>query len=122
MFLPPNSYVPWNAMSDSAKILVGKNAAEVTKHLCDAVERLFADRKDKEAAFVIGLSGGSLPKFFAVGAKYMKKVCHHSRSYLTAKAGWWKIQNLSQPNQGTRPPESTCTGIVCTYLSNTWLT
>ena len=59
-------------MSDSAKILVGKDASEVSKHLCDAVERLFGAREDKEAAFVIGLSGGSLPKFFAMGAKAMK--------------------------------------------------
>ena len=60
------------AMSDSAKILVGKDAGEVSKHLCDAVERLFSAREDKEAAFVIGLSGGSLPKFLAMGASAMK--------------------------------------------------
>ena len=80
-------------MSDTAKILVGKDASEVSKHLCGAVERLFAARfvycllfvyfilcclnclffrADKEAPFVIGLSGGSLPKFFAMGAATMK--------------------------------------------------
>ena len=58
-------------MSGSAKILVGKDPAEMSKHLCNAVERLFNSREDKEAAFVIGLSGGSLPNFFAMGAAAM---------------------------------------------------
>ena len=27
------------------------------------------------------------------------------------RARWWNIKNQSQPNQGTQPPESTCTRI-----------
>ncbi len=55
----------------TAEVLVGKDAADVSKRLCDAIEAAYNSRTEKEAAFVIGLSGGSLPKFFAAGAAKM---------------------------------------------------
>ena len=41
----------------------------------------------------------------------------------TAQAGWWNIPNLSQPNQGTGPPESPCTILTSDYEENwdVWL-
>ena len=34
---------------------------------------------------------------------------------LVNRARWWNIQNQSQPNQGTRPPESPC---ICIPLQD----
>ena len=31
---------------------------------------------------------------------------------LVNKAMWWNIRNLSQPNQGMRPPESPCILVI----------
>jgi len=53
-------------------VAVASDAAEVTHKLCAYIEQRFKARAaDSGRKFVIGLSGGSLPKFLAAGAPDM---------------------------------------------------
>ncbi|TRY62594.1 hypothetical protein TCAL_10986 [Tigriopus californicus] len=58
-----------------AKIVIGKDGDEVSSHLCQAIEKQYESYDPSGSRpFVIGLSGGSLPKFFAAGAPQMTKI------------------------------------------------
>ena len=57
-------------MMSTRKILIGESPEQVSSHLCSAIEAKIKEKADG-ALFVIGLSGGSLPKFFAMGAAKM---------------------------------------------------
>ena len=55
-------------------MLIGDNAETVSNHLCNELEtRISQHVKDQpDTPFLLGLSGGSLPKFLAMGAANMK--------------------------------------------------
>ena len=60
-------------MPNKRSILVGSDAAGVTKHLGDLLQvKISAAAKGGNEPFVIGLSGGSLPKFFAAAVPAMQ--------------------------------------------------
>ena len=70
-------------------------------------QRCFKRRMLLVHVHVQGDSGGRIPRF-------VDSDLGSSPGWwgATARAGWRNIQNLSQPNQGIRPPESPCNGKI----------
>lgn len=58
-----------------AKIVIGIDGDEVSSHLGQAIEKQYESyNASGSRPFIIGLSGGSLPKFFAAAAPNMTKI------------------------------------------------
>ena len=58
---------------DSPKIITSADGDAVASDLCKEMENAFTNRRSS-SSFVIGLSGGSLPKFFLAAAKQTTKI------------------------------------------------
>ena len=54
------------------KIITSADGDEVAKDLCTVMETAFTETSSK--SFIVGLSGGSLPKFFLAAAKQTSKI------------------------------------------------